>query len=170
MTEETEFLTQVQNIIADLKKRRNELATEVASLDAQISGLDQYWGTATGRIIPAHPPFMIRGTPPTMPRRKTGFRGKKITTILQLLKEALPGGLGFDEIIEGAAARGVELIRPSLRSQLSKAATKGRIENRQGTYFYVSSGKPRDEGGLPFGGAPKQTEAPVEEGASEEST
>ena len=148
---EDEFLQLTQRKLRELEDQRARLLTEVSSLSAQIAGLQTFAQTVTGEMKP--PEFNVRhmvfggadlSLPPKQARRRTGPRGRKLLTVLSILEDAAPQGLGFDEIISRAAARGVELLRPSLRSQLSRANSTNLVKNVKGVYYHPSAA-PKDD-------------------------
>lgn len=93
-----------------------------------------------GLLDPAPPsPEPLPEPDATSTKRRTGPRGVKATTAIEIIMEAGGGGADLDEIIDQAAKRGVQLIRPSLRSQLSKMeSVHGIIENRGSRYFFTA--------------------------------
>ena len=148
---EDEFLQLTQHKLRELEDQRTKLLTEVSSLSAQIAGLKTFAQTVTGEVKP--PEFNVRhivfrgadlSFSPKQTRRPTGPRGRKLLTILSILKDAAPQGLGFDEIIDRAEARGVELLRPSLRSQLSRSNSTGLVKNVKGVYYHPSAAPKED--------------------------
>lgn len=141
-----------------LKKRYSSLRVEMDTILSKIRGLEIYLKSSEGVSVETdknwnpiispsqrHLGLFARNEPRQKRGGKTGLRGKKSTTIVKILKDEFPSGLGFDELIERAAAKGVELIRPSLRSQLSKMKARGYVENRGGTYFYVPPKKEKEK-------------------------
>lgn len=133
------FTKQAADKLDELVKERAKVRELEISLTAQIISLQTFVSTATDDTPEAR--VLRRARLQEMAekmkeRNIPKYRGKKITTVLDILKDA-PMALDLDTIINLAAERGIAIDRASLRSQLAKAERIGRVENRGGLYVYV---------------------------------
>ena len=126
-SEQRDFDAEARQELDRLKDLRAQFRRQLDEIDHKINGLRIYLGEVQPNQKSAQP------------RRATGPRGRKMTTIIDVLREAVPSGLSIDEIIAAGEGKGVSLLRPSLRSQLSKANTNGYVVNRKGRYYHPSA-------------------------------
>lgn len=155
----SDFEANARDELVRLKSHRAQHRRALEEIDQKIAGLEQFLGTVTTTILV--------GKNITI-RRKPGPRGRKLLTILSILENAVPDGLGFDDIIARAKEKGVDLLRPSLRSQLSKARSKGVVKYADGLYYHPSA-LPEAAPTLPLDEVSNEAEAPADTGASETS-
>ena len=139
-----EFTRQARAELETLEEQRIFLSFRLDALTKQIAALSAYL-EASDQDASSEPNSASLSPESLRPadidsrkgRRRTGPRGRKMTTILSALRKSHPEGLNLDQIISRASDAGVELMRTSLRSQLSKAKSHGYIENVDGIFFYV---------------------------------
>lgn len=147
------FTKDAEKKLTDLVAERNQLRERANNLDKQISSLQMFVSSSltstasfSRNITSRHPAYVTHGmtwTPPP-PEKMPKFRGKKITAILKILEQA-DDPLTLTDIISRAQDRGLDLDRDSLRSQLARVASKGRVEKRGDYYLFVTYGPPTKE-------------------------
>ncbi len=139
------FIKDAEKRLAELVAERNQLRERVSNFDKQISTLQAFVSTSLSGTASSSRNFTSRHPAPLMPPEKMPkFRGKKITAILDILEKAdVP--LTLTDIISRAQDRGLELDRDSLRSQLVRVASKGRVEKRGDYYLLATYGPPTKE-------------------------
>ena len=130
MPPKTDFTKQAQKELDALVDERDGVKRKLDQLNEQITALSMYVSSTAptadfGHNITFHPPTVVI----------SGFRGEKITAVLNIIKNA-PMALDIDAIIALAAKKDIKIDKASLRSQLAKAEAKGAIEKRGTLYFY----------------------------------
>ena len=141
------FTTDAEKRLAELAAERNQLRERVSNLDKQISSLQTFVSTSFSSTASSSRNFTSRRPAhltPMPPEKMPKFRGKKITAILDILEKAVDP-LTLTDIISRAQDRGLELDRDSLRSQLVRVASKGRVEKRGDYYLPATYGPPTKE-------------------------
>ena len=131
--ERNTFLDDATQKLNELVQERDKLATELASLDEKIAGLQTYVAEASAGSVTS----ITRATlsPVVKIEKAPKFRGKQIILVLDILKSSgVPQTL--DGIIAESKERGTEINRDSLRSQLARASVKGPVVKRGEYYVY----------------------------------
>lgn len=124
----SQFTQVAKNELSELVAERIELQRRLDELNSRIMGIKMAIGEEN--ILDREMAVLL-----SSPRKTKRFpKGRKVNTIVSILQESYPDALSLDEIVEKSSDRGVSLLRPSLRSQLSKLCSKGDLVNEDGFY------------------------------------